>query len=135
MTGRHISKLTILLVDDYADSRFVLRKFLESEGYKVLEAVNGREAVEMAQSICPDLILLDLNMPVLDGLTAAEMIRTSAQDCRDVPIIAITGFDTYGMREAALEAGCNGYISKPIDFAQMERVLHSTFDNYGAPSY
>lgn len=135
MTGRHNIKLTILLVDDYEDARFVLRQFLESQGYRVLEAVNGQEAVEMAQSACPDLILLDLNMPVLDGLMAAQRIRAGGQDCRNVPIIAITAFDTYGMKEAALEAGCNAYISKPIDFVRMEKVLHSTFDNLTATSH
>lgn len=135
VTGRHIPKLKILLVDDYEDSRFVLRKFLESQGHKVLEAVNGLEAVEMAESARPDLILLDLHMPVLDGLLAAERIRASGQACQHVPIIAITAFDTYGMKEAALEVGCNAYLSKPIDFVQMERVIHRTFDNYSTPTH
>lgn len=134
MKSGHISKLTILLVDDYEDSRFVMRKFLESQGYGVVEAVNGLEAVEMAQSACPDLILLDLNMPVLDGLIATERIRASEEACRNVPIIAITAFDTYGMKEAALEAGCDCYLSRPIDFDQMKRVLHRSLDNFSPVS-
>jgi two-component system, cell cycle response regulator DivK len=129
MSGDYISKLTILLVDDYEDSRFVLRIFLESHGYGVVEAANGQQAIELAQSECPDLILLDLNIPVLDGLVATERIRASAAACRDVPIIAITAFDTYGMKEAALEAGCNGYIAKPIDFDQMAKILHRNLES------
>lgn len=129
VSGGHINRSTILLVDDNEDSRIMLRRFLDSHGYRVLEAVNGLEAVELAQSECPDLILLDLNMPVLDGLVATERIRASRAACRNVPIIAITAFDTYGMKEAALEAGCNSYISKPVDFDQITRLLHRNLGN------
>ena len=134
MSGGQAPKLTILLVDDYEDARFILRRFLESHGYRVVEATNGQEGVEMAQSHCPDLILMDLNMPVVDGLVAAERIRASGDSCQDVPIIAITAFDTYGMKEAALEAGCNGYIAKPIDFDRAERLVRHTLDKYYAAS-
>ncbi len=128
--GSYTPKLMVLLVDDYEDSRFVLRIFLESNGYRVVEAVNGLEAIELAQRECPDLILMDLNLPVLDGLVAAERIRASRAACRNVPIIAITAFDTYGMKEAALEAGCNAYIAKPLDFERAEKVLRRTLDKY-----
>lgn len=124
------SQRTVLLVDDYDDSRFMLKKYLELIGYSVVEAANGQEAIEMAERACPDLILLDLNMPVIDGLVAAERIRASRTDCQHVPIIAITAFDTYGMKEAAFEAGCNGYIAKPVDFDQVEKLLLSTLDKY-----
>lgn len=84
----------------------------------------------MAESACPDLILMDLNMPVIDGLVAAQRIRASRAACQHVPIITITAFDTYGMKEAALEAGCTGYIAKPVDFDQVQKVLRRALDKY-----
>lgn len=132
MSSGLTSQRTVLLVDDYADSRYMLKKHLELLGYHVVEATNGQEAVEMAERACPDLILLDLNMPVIDGLVATQRIRTSEAGCQNVPIIAITAFDTYGMKEAALEAGCTGYIAKPVDFDQVEKLLHNTLDKYCA---
>jgi two-component system cell cycle response regulator DivK len=116
---------TILVVDDYEDTRVMLRSALEARGYRVLEASNGEEAVEAARRVCPDLILMDLNMPQMDGLEAAKAIRECKELCKSVPILAITAFDTYGMKEAALEAGCNGYIRKPLDTEEAERILRS----------
>ena len=118
-----IGLLTILVVDDFADARLTLKHLLEARAYRVLEATNGEEAVALVQRKCPDLILMDLNMPKMDGLEAVERIRLSNADCRHVPIIAITAYDTYGMKEAALEAGCDDYIVRPMDFEQLERVL------------
>ena len=90
-----------------------------------MEASNGDEAVEAARRVCPDLILMDLNMPQMDGLEAAKAIRECKELCKSAPILAITAFDTYGMEEAALEAGCNGYIRKPLDTEEAERILRS----------
>jgi two-component system, cell cycle response regulator DivK len=115
--------LTVLVVDDFEDSRFVLRQLLEASEYRVIEAADGREAVETAQRHCPDLVLMDLNMPLVDGLTATKLIRECRGACRDVPIVAVTAFDTYGMKEAALEAGCDDYLAKPLDFDHLEKVL------------
>lgn len=134
MYSGQASKATVLLVDDHDDSRIVLRKSLESIGYGVIEATNGKEGVELAQSKCPDIVLLDLNMPVVDGLLAAERIRASKGRCSSVPIIAITAFDTYGMREAALDAGCNEYLTKPVEFSQVEEVLRRTLYKF-SPSF
>jgi CheY-like chemotaxis protein len=116
--------LTVLVVDDFADARLTLKRMLEVKDYRVLEARNGREAVEAARQACPDLILMDLNMPEMDGLAATEQIRECKDACRGVPIVAITAYDTYGMKEAALEAGCDDYIMRPIDFDQLDKVLH-----------
>jgi len=116
---------TILVVDDYEDTRVMIRSALEARGYRVLEATNGEEAVEAARHECPDLILMDLNMPQMDGLEAAKAIRKCKELCKSAPILAITAFDTYGMEEAALEAGCNGYIRKPLDTEEAERILRS----------
>ncbi len=112
----------------------MLRIFLESVGCSVVEAASGEEGVEAARRACPDVVLLDLNMPVLDGLGAAERIRSVGGRCRDVPIIAITAFDIYGMREAALEAGCDEYLTKPLDFARLERTLGRAPEKSIAPA-
>ncbi|PYS77597.1 MAG: response regulator [Acidobacteria bacterium] len=116
---------TILVVADVEDTRVMLRSSLEARGYRVVEAADGEEAVEAARRVCPDLILMDLNMPLMDGLEAAKCIRECKELCKSAPILAITAFDTYGMEEAALEAGCNGYIRKPLDTEEAERTLRS----------
>jgi CheY-like chemotaxis protein len=116
---------TILVVDDSADAREVLRRTLELAGYLVIEAANGGEAVEIAGRLCPDLILMDLNMPVLDGLAATERIRELRDRCGDVPIVAVTAFDTYGMKDAALEVGCDAYLLKPVAVDEIEVVVAS----------
>ena len=114
---------TVLVVDDYEDSRLMFRRVMESRGFAVAEAPDGEAAVESARRVCPDLILLDLNMPRLDGLATAQKIRELRGVCGDVPIVAVTAFDTYGMREAALEAGCDDYLTKPIDISDLDRAL------------
>jgi two-component system, cell cycle response regulator DivK len=107
--------LKVLVVDDYDDGRHMLRLMLETKGFRVSEATNGEEAVESVRRECPDLILMDLNMPRMDGLTAARKIRECKELCRDVPMVAVTAYHTYGMKEAAEEAGCDAYVAKPID--------------------
>jgi CheY-like chemotaxis protein len=116
---------TVMVVEDSADTRDVLRLTLLDRGYGVIEAVNGREAVEIASRKCPDLILMDLNMPHMDGLEAAERIRQCRQRCERVPILAMTAYDTYGMKDAALEAGCDDYILKPLDLDRLEVIISS----------
>jgi CheY-like chemotaxis protein len=115
--------LTVLVVDDFDDARLTLRRLLERRDYRVVEARNGQEAVELVRQSCPDLILLDLNMPQMDGLEAAKQIRACRDLCAKVPIVALTAYDTYGMKEAAIEAGCDDYLTRPIDFEQLDRVL------------
>jgi two-component system cell cycle response regulator DivK len=114
---------TILVVDDSEDTRLMLRRAFEAMDYHVLEAANGQEALDVARRECPDLILMDLNMPLMDGLEAAKRIRECKELCQSTPILAITAFDTYGMEEAALEAGCNGYIRKPFDSDEPEKIV------------
>ncbi len=122
-TGPLAMPATILVAEDSADTRAVLRRALASYGYQVIEATDGREAVEVAASECPDLVLMDLNMPVMDGLAATERIRELRDKCGNVPIVAVTAFDTYGIKEAALEAGCNAYLLKPLDLDELESVI------------
>jgi len=114
---------TVLVADDSDDTRQVLRKLLEEGGCAVVEAANGREAVESAKRHCPDLIIMDLNMPHVDGLSATAEIRGMRDWCEGVPIIAVTAYHAYGIDEAAFEAGCNEYLIKPFDFPHLIKVL------------
>jgi len=118
-----LGQKTILVAEDSADTRAVLRRVLASDGYRVVEAADGREAVEVALRECPDLVVMDLNMPVMDGLAATERIRELRDKCGNVPVVAVTAFDTYGMREAAEEVGCNAYLLKPLILDELESVV------------
>lgn len=100
----------------------MMRRLLEMSGYQVLEAINGEEAVEIAKREHPHLILMDLSLPLLDGLAATRRIRQEAE-LRDVPIVAVSAHDTADFHADALAAGCNDYVTKPIDFDQLEALL------------
>ena len=113
---------TIMVVEDFEDNRFMMRRLLEMSGYRVLEAVNGEEAVELAHRERPQLILMDLSLPQLDGLAATRRIRQYL-DMKDVPIVAVSAHDTADFHADALAAGCNDYVTKPIDFDQLEALL------------
>jgi len=113
---------TVLVVEDFEDNRFMMRRLLEMSGYRVIEAVNGQEAVDKACAERPDLILMDLSLPHLDGLAATRRIR-QYDGLGDVPIVAISAHDTADFHADALAAGCNEYVTKPIDFDQLERLL------------
>jgi CheY-like chemotaxis protein len=115
--------LTIIVADDSSDIRQMLRFMLELRGYRVLEAGNGQEAVELAQLGCPDLILMDLNMPVLDGLTATRRLREHEEMCR-VPIVAISANGKQSCHAAALAAGCNECLTKPVSLHELDHLLH-----------
>ena len=114
---------TVLVVEDFEDNRFMMRRLLEMSGYRVIEAVNGQEAVEKAQSERPDLILMDLSLPHLDGLAATRRIRQQDGQAR-VPIVAVSAHDTADFHADALAAGCDEYVTKPIDFDQLENLLN-----------
>jgi two-component system cell cycle response regulator DivK len=113
---------TVLVVEDFEDNRFMMRRLLEMSGYRVLEAINGEEAVEIAERERPGLILMDLSLPLLDGLAATRRIRQH-EALRDVPIVAVSAHDTADFHADALAAGCNDYVTKPIDFDQLETLL------------
>ena len=116
---------TVLLAEDSQDTRIMLRRAFELKGYRVFEAEDGQEAVEMAQRHRPSLIVMDLNMPVLDGLEAVKNLREIEGPGQEIPIVAITAYDVPGMEEAALETGCNKYLSKPLDLSELDRTLKS----------
>jgi CheY-like chemotaxis protein len=111
------------LVEDTEDNRFMLRRLLEMSGHQVVEAVNGEEAVRIAAQVLPDLILMDLSLPVIDGLGATRRIRALPR-LFTVPIVAVSAHDTADFHAEALAAGCNAYITKPIDFTELEELIN-----------
>ena len=115
-----MSKL-VLVVDDYADTRGVMRFMIEREGHQVIEAENGLEAVELVQKEHPDLIFMDLAMPVMDGFIASKRIRTKFSPGA-MPIIAFTASGT-SIREEVIKAGCNDIIFKPVEPSSLYPVL------------
>lgn len=116
------NSLTVLLVEDTEDNRFMMRRLLEMTGYRVVEALNGEEAVKLAESETPQLILMDLSLPVIDGLAATRLIRKLPQ-LESTPIIAVSAHDTSDFQSEAIKAGCNSYVSKPIDFSELETLI------------
>ena len=116
----------ILVVEDNETNLYLIRFILEKSGLEVIEARNGAESVELAVKEKPDLIIMDLQLPDIDGLEATRRIRASEADS-EIPIIALTSYAMAGDREKALAAGCNGYIEKPINpetfIAEVERHL------------
>jgi CheY-like chemotaxis protein len=113
---------TILVVDDVADNLILLSLSLQDMGYRVVTASNGEDALTVAKMARPDLILMDIAMPQQDGLAATRHIREQAE-LTDVPVIALTAFDTEGFRQAAFDAGFNGYLTKPIDFDRLKKLM------------
>lgn len=122
MTEKNADAQTVLVVEDFEDNRFMMRRLLEMSGYRVVEAVNGEQAVESAVSQQPDLILMDLSLPKLDGLAATRRIRQHEGLAR-TPIVAVSAHDTTDFHADALAAGCNEYVTKPIDFDELESLL------------
>lgn len=112
----------VLIVEDYADTREFMKFLLESYGYQVIEAADGIEAVDCAERQSPDLILMDISLPLVDGLTATRAIRKGS-DKTQMPIIAVTAFGK-NYYNKAIEAGCNDLIDKPVDFDILEPILN-----------
>jgi CheY-like chemotaxis protein len=114
---------TIMVVDDSEDIRELVRLQLMQLGYRVVEATNGREAIEAVSRECPSLILMDVTMPILDGLEATRLIREMADIC-GIVIIAFTALYSRHCRAQALAAGCNDFIQKPINIGQLSDLLN-----------
>jgi len=117
---------TVLIVEDYEDARLFMKFLLESYGYAVVEAENGAQALEWLETHAPDLVLMDISMPVMDGITATKTIRKS-ENGNHLPIIAVTAYGTE-LHKKVLEAGCDALIEKPIDFDEFEMVMHLYLD-------
>ncbi len=113
----------ILIVEDYEDTRSFMKYLLEDKGYQVCEARDGIEAFDIFKQIHPDLILMDISLPEVDGLTATRAIRELEADGKNIPIIAVTAFGKLYYKKA-IEAGCNDLIDKPVDFDSLAPVIH-----------
>ena len=115
---------TILVVDDFDDTRLLLRTWLERRGFRVIEAENGIEAINFAKSESPDLIIMDMEMPQLDGLSATRRIRQQ-ENMSAVPIVAVSAYGADQFRELALAAGCNEYVSTPFEPVALEGIIRA----------
>lgn len=125
----------VLLVEDNEQNRYLATFLLEAKGYRVVSASDGAQAIDVARAIVPDLVLLDIQLPTMDGYAVARALRALDQLAR-TPIIAVTSYAMVGDRERALEAGCNGYLEKPIDpetFVQDIERIRAEFLRGGSP--
>ena len=111
---------TILVVEDDGDIRLLLKAILEAEGYRVIEAATGKDAVSTSAELRPRLILMDISLPLLDGLSATRQIKAEEQ-LKDVPVVAVSAYDT--ARRRAIQAGCADFVSKPIEVEKLKAVI------------
>jgi DNA-binding response OmpR family regulator len=117
-----IASPTVLIVEDFADTRHFLEHWLNKRNFRVVQACDGWEAVDVAMRERPALILMDINIPVLDGIEVACLLREGQST--QVPIIAITAHDSADYRAEAEEVGFDEYLTKPIDFDRLESAIH-----------
>ncbi len=119
-----MSQKTVLLADDYDDARMILKRLLEMEGCRVVEAADGAEAVELAarHSSEIDLILIDLTMPVMDGYETTRLIL-AGEETRHIPVVALSALCEKDTKDKAIEAGCSDCLPKPLDFKLVEELL------------
>ena len=122
MSETQATDLTILIVEDYEDTSLAMRRALEDRGYRILEAPDGAAAVELAARERPDIILMDLNLPVMDGLEATKQIRSNPE-MKETVVVAVTAHSGPDHRTRALAAGCNAFVTKPIDFEWLNELL------------
>ena len=122
MTEKTPANLTILLVEDDEDTRYLMRLEIERRGYRVIEADDGEKAVALAQEEHPDIILMDLSLPTMDGLEATKQIR-EIDRLRAVPIIAVTAHQETDFRQGAKASGFDAYVTKPMDFDWLSELM------------
>lgn len=127
---------TILLIEDNEQNRYLTTFLLEQHGHRVVSAPDGLRGIELARTLGPHLILLDIQLPTMDGYAVAQALR-GIESLRDIPIIAVTSYAMVGDREKALASGCNGYIEKPINpdtfVAEIERHIPSNIPPHRPP--
>lgn len=120
---------TILLIEDHDQNRYLATFLLEQHGYRVVAATDGPSGVEMARTMVPAMVLLDIQLPFMDGYEVARALRT-LDTTRETPIVAVTSYAMPGDRERTIEAGCSGYIEKPID----PDTFLATLRGFGLPA-
>ena len=118
----------ILVVEDALLNMKLIREILTYRGDTVFEAANGREGVDLAIEKKPDIILMDIQMPVMDGMEATQLIKTNPAT-RHIPIVALTGYAMDGDKKRMLEAGCDGYLSKPFRIKELLQAIDIFFDS------
>ena len=118
------TRRTVLVVDDFDDTRLLLRTWFERRGFRVIEAENGVQAIDRAETEAPDLIIMDVQMPQLDGLAATRRIRNVKQ-LGSVPIVAVSAYGAEQFRDQALAAGCNEYVSTPFEPGTLEGIVRA----------
>jgi two-component system cell cycle response regulator DivK len=123
MGDRDLKDLKVLLVEDIEDTRLFMRLELEQHGFIVFEAADGRSAVNLAMHEVPDVILMDLSLPVMDGFSASKLIRKS-QKLKDVLIIAVTAHQETDFRSVAKDSGFDAYVTKPIDINWLKELIN-----------
>jgi CheY-like chemotaxis protein len=119
---KEVNPQTVLVVDDQNDNVVLVSLWLQNLGYRVVTAANGESAVEVAKLAMPQLILMDIAMPVMDGLDATRHIRQTPE-ISDLPVVFLTAFDTKEFRQRAGDAGGDGYLTKPIDFQRLSKLI------------
>jgi CheY-like chemotaxis protein len=115
---------TILIVDDFDDTRLLLRTWLQKKGFRIVEAENGNQAISQTETQRPDLIIMDVEMPELDGLSATRKIR-SLPNAQTLPIVAVSAYGADQFRNEALAAGCNEYVSTPFEPDELEKLIRA----------
>ena len=117
----------VLLIEDNEESRDGLSRYLRRRGYAVISAVDGRQGLDLASAEAPDLIIMDMSLPILDGWEATRLLK-AAPKTGSIPIIALTAHAMAGDRERALEVGCDEYDSKPVEFARLLAKIDSLLE-------
>ncbi len=130
MTGQ---KPRVLLVDDYSDAREMYAEYLQFSGYDVVEASNGMEALQRALETSPDIILMDLSLPVMDGWEATRRLKSDERTA-PIPVVALTGHALAGISEGAKKAGCDAVITKPCLPEDLVREIRNVLDRRDAAS-
>lgn len=120
----------ILVIEDNEQNLYLIRYILEDCGHEVFSATEGREGIALAASLLPDLILLDIQLPIMNGYDVARRLRENP-DLADTPIVAVTSYAMPGDKEKAMEAGCSGYIEKPIDPDTIDRQVEGYLSGKG----
>lgn len=116
----------ILIIEDNPMNMELTTDLLEAEGYEIIKAYTAVKGISLAKNECPDLILMDIGLPEMDGLTAIEILKQD-EGTKNIPVIALTSYAMKGDRERILAAGCEGYIAKPIDTREFPRTIANFF--------
>jgi two-component system, cell cycle response regulator DivK len=122
MSAAKLSNPTILLVEDDEETRYMMRLQLEERGYRIIEAKDGEEAVELAENLNPQIVLMDISLPRMDGFEATRRIREDDR-LAAIPVVAVTAHQETDFRQGAKESGFDAYVTKPIDFDWLCELL------------